>query len=122
MYVTFIYKSNTFMQLFIYITGVFDLYLRGKDLPSLEDFQQHSQRIRKLEYDTEIAAADDIVSSMKNNYLVFPANYEDTGYVDDLGYVSKLHNNTSDQGTKSVKIKFSFHYKILVKVNIMNIS
>ena len=64
------------------LTGIIRLGLTGKNFPSLEDFQQHSQRIRLLDYNTKSATAeaDNIVSSVKKNCLIFPTLYQDTRY------------------------------------------
>ena len=64
--------------LLLYIPGRIDLTVRDKNFSSLDDFQQHSQRIKMLEYDTKLAAADDVVSSMNKNYLLFPEHQTDT--------------------------------------------
>ena len=72
-----------FKMIIINITGKIHIILRDINLPSLENFKQHSQRIWEVDYNIEFAAADDIVSSMKKNYLVFPAN---------PGYVYKLYH------------------------------
>ena len=67
------------------------LILGGKERLSLKSFKQHSQRIRSLIYDYKCPSADDIVSSLNDNYEVFPEYNQDDDAEDEHRYVCNFY-------------------------------